>query len=1786
VDTYQCPVCGGTVTQDEGCRRCGRPYDQDIAALAMFKRTVASLEAKKRKNEKDQVLLRTQIAHASAQRDSLARRVREKLEQEVPGRGPGRSLRALITRRGGEEHQPALDPGTTAPPQGPAAPALEGPEGTGAVVTRTATVPPAAVPQANPPRAGAPATRAARTAPPGARPAERAPAGRPGERPPGRPGAHPGGLPPAIAARLPGMLTESTPAGAPQVRIPKRPRRPIAGPGRVGGAETTTFTSQSVLLAVGGLLLAGAAVVLAVFGFGSLDSFGRVALLSIATLILLMLPVRLAQRGLTATAETVASVGLLMVLLDGYVTWSLDLFFAPYVSTSVYFGIVCLATAVIATAYRGASHLIAPRYATVLVLQPVLPLLTYAWIKGSPAGWSLVLSGVAAIDLALGISLTRPGRFAKFAGLARPVYLHGDHSGRPDDGRPDEDGAPADDGTPPPPPMRPESAPEEPEDVKTVAGFGVEPQPAEQPEPHSLEAPEILRDLTWVLFTIAFGASVSYASVALATTTTLTPTVRAAMALLLAASLGVAGSLAWRRAPLPDLAGGLATIAVIAAVTRVGMTGLPGRGLVFAAVAVAIASTMVATMPEPARFGPRIATGIAAAATAVVLLAKAVPAISEPVRAAYPWWNVARLTGYADRIGAAAGPASWQLVVAGALLTLAAALALPGWVRADATLAGGVITLLTLPAAMHFNWVLTPSVLVLAAIGVGACGLAPREERIVNGVLIAAGVLGGYAFLTSLTRPAMTALTLAAITLGGYAIAMLRPARTDPAAELMGQRVGDWAAGAAAAALPGAVCAGLAALVTEEVFPRADSSAVLAGGFVAVSATLGYSAYRLITGRRRSAPLLLGTAAGALGVALASLLANRTTLIDIAVGMLLLTSAGLLWLAPSLGPRNIFGQDLQGNDIAAAAATASATAALARVLALGVPGIGLVTTAVIVLTVATAVRGLPSEQRRGPVTGELLIGAVIAAASGAAAITAAIGVIRAANPLWHADLGPAWGHTAGQYVPYGWQAPIALLLVAAAAVIVVDRPLGDDIAAVAIGLAVVGAPVAFGLTWWAPMAVGLLAAIGMGVAAALADLPRVAYTRLAVAGLLALFTAGASLVRPASTAATLISLSLSAALIAMLAGVRLAAARTSVARAARAHLVPVGGGASAVAVLAFAGAAAALSAGAHQPAPVTLGSALAATSLALALAGLACWRAPMFLPYVSAGVAIAGSVIALAALPNGLSIGLYAATAALLGVLAELLRVNAVRRVGWRPEDGWQPVGDWSPARGERLGGRWIPGVGWLASGRWRPASPSSFGAGAAAASAIPAAIAVATVALPLVAALFGPYHFAVHPWTSTATGAADLSPFNGWAAHSTDVITAAALTFAGALAAVGLGGSRQLIANRLVAVVVPGAGLTLLLAPAALDARQLQAAFALLVTTLCGLSLALTTPPAPDSIEGGSLRVARRLVFFLAVLAAVAGQLGSLATRSMTIEALAGSVVVGAIGALWGRYPLARMIGWHVAVGAAQLLAIAASLAAGHPAYWAAFPLLAACAVAIAVAAVLPRVRPTVSIENEIMVIEATGMLGMAGAVALTIGNPRYTALLCTALGAVLGLAASRPGRPTRYLQGLILAAAASEVIGIALLVREGNVAVPEAYSLPFAVFALLVGIVELNRRPDMGSWLAYGPALVAGFLPSLALVLMSETAPARRVLVIVAGVLTVALGSVRRQKAPVVVGSVVTAVATLQELLRLSAMLPWWVLLILFTAAGVLLVGLGATYEQRRHNMARLKGALNRLR
>jgi len=134
--------------------------------------------------------------------------------------------------------------------------------------------------------------------------------------------------------------------------------------------------------------------------------------------------------------------------------------------------------------------------------------------------------------------------------------------------------------------------------------------------------------------------------------------------------------------------------------------------------------------------------------------------------------------------------------------------------------------------------------------------------------------------------------------------------------------------------------------------------------------------------------------------------------------------------------------------------------------------------------------------------------------------------------------------------------------------------------------------------------------------------------------------------------------------------------------------------------------------------------------------------------------------------------------------------------------------------------------------------------------------------------------------------------------------------------------------------------------------------------------------------------------------------------------------------------------------------------------------------------------------------------------------------------------------------------------------------------------MLALLVGLLELRVRPELGSWLGYGPALVTGFLPTLVIVLASDATPFRRVGLITAAVLTVAVGSIRRLQAPVVIGTVVTAVAMLHELFLLGRLLPWWVLLVLFTGAGVLLVALGATYERRRRRLSRLRGSVGRMR
>src|SRR5262249_30584173 len=101
-----------------------------------------------------------------------------------------------------------------------------------------------------------------------------------------------------------------------------------------------------------------------------------------------------------ATAETFAAVGLLLVVLDGYAAWYVNLFGVAEQPGSRYAGLVGLGTAVVAAGYGALTRLTGPRFVAMLAIQPVAPLLAVS-LHPSVAGWSLIATVVAATNLVI-----------------------------------------------------------------------------------------------------------------------------------------------------------------------------------------------------------------------------------------------------------------------------------------------------------------------------------------------------------------------------------------------------------------------------------------------------------------------------------------------------------------------------------------------------------------------------------------------------------------------------------------------------------------------------------------------------------------------------------------------------------------------------------------------------------------------------------------------------------------------------------------------------------------------------------------------------------------------------------------------------------------------------------------------------------------------------------------------------------------------------------------------------------------------------------------------------------------------------------------------------------------------------------------------------------------------------------------------------------------------------------------------------------------------------------------
>ncbi|RZT80837.1 hypothetical protein EV382_4099 [Micromonospora violae] len=312
-------------------------------------------------------------------------------------------------------------------------------------------------------------------------------------------------------------------------------------------------------------------------------------------------------------------------------------------------------------------------------------------------------------------------------------------------------------------------------------------------------------------------------------------------------------------------------------------------------------------------------------------------------------------------------------------------------------------------------------------------------------------------------------------------------------------------------------------------------------------------------------------------------------------------------------------------------------------------------------------------------------------------------------------------------------------------------------------------------------------------------------------------------------------------------------------------------------------------------------------------------------------------------------------------------------------------------------------------------------------------------------------------------------------------------------------------------------------------------------------------------------------------VVLVASGVLGLLATRAGTLAAEGVLLVAAVAVAVGARQFEVRVVGCLAAVGAATALAVTAPLAGGLPLRAAAYPLLAVAALVLAAAALTPaRVRLG-------RVLDATAQAVALVAAVLTVEVARHLATVCVLWGVAVALRLLRRGEPAGRRWTFAGIAAGSELLGAWVLLAAGGVTVLEAYTLPAAALAVGAGLLALRTRPGLTSWPALGPGVVAALLPSLMSVLAgSDPQPWRRLLLGAAALGVVLAGATRRWQAPVLLGGGVLTLLALHELARGWDLLPRWIYL---GVGGLVLVGLAATYERRRRDLARLRAAVGRL-
>jgi hypothetical protein len=294
-------------------------------------------------------------------------------------------------------------------------------------------------------------------------------------------------------------------------------------------------------------------------------------------------------------------------------------------------------------------------------------------------------------------------------------------------------------------------------------------------------------------------------------------------------------------------------------------------------------------------------------------------------------------------------------------------------------------------------------------------------------------------------------------------------------------------------------------------------------------------------------------------------------------------------------------------------------------------------------------------------------------------------------------------------------------------------------------------------------------------------------------------------------------------------------------------------------------------------------------------------------------------------------------------------------------------------------------------------------------------------------------------------------------------------------------------------------------------------------------------------------------------LVALVASGLVHLTDRRATVSATAGAVAAMALaGSIWTWGDLFERPGeWVSAVGIAVVYVLANAV--DH----------------------LPS-RRGVTERVGIEVGAALGSLGLfvaGGAAAPAVELSTWVAVYLTLIGAgVCVHALLRSDRRELGWVGGLLLAAATWVRLADLGVRE-----PEPYTLPSAAALLVVGLVHLHRVPDSDTWTALSAGLGLALSPSLLWVLV-EPATWRAVLLGLACLVLVLIGIGLRWTAPLVWGATVGACVVVRHAAPyVGDAVPRWLLIGL---AGVMLVALGVTWEQRVRDARSAVGYVRGLR